>query len=168
MCNSALALLDAVQDKVLRVAGMSKIEALNAVNLAPLAVRRDIAMLGVIHRAALGIGPEQLQQYFKADIDARRAGRGKHRLQLRILENHVSDFMLPGSAPANYIEHSAHGLIRIYNMLPASIVESSPCVRSFQSALQHLVRDRANDACPNWELTLSPRAPMYCHPLAAL
>ncbi len=44
VCDSALVLLDAVQDKILRIAGMSKLEALNAAHLAPLSVRRDIAM----------------------------------------------------------------------------------------------------------------------------
>ena len=56
-CDSALDLLDAVQDKILRVAGMSKLDALNMARLAPLGVRRDIAMLGVIHRTVLGHGP---------------------------------------------------------------------------------------------------------------
>ena len=33
-------------------------------NLAPLSTRRDIAMLGVIHRAALREGPQQLLIFF--------------------------------------------------------------------------------------------------------
>eukprot|EP00969_Alexandrium_andersonii_P279798 12368234-Alexandrium_andersonii.AAC.1 len=36
--------------------------------LAPLAVRRDIALLGLVHRAALGLGPPQLQQIFRVDL----------------------------------------------------------------------------------------------------
>ena len=168
VCDSALALLDGVQDKVLFVAGMSKAEAFNEVNLAPLGVRRDIAMLGVIHRAALGCGPEHFREFFRADVVARREKRSKHALQLLPLENHVSDFMLPGSAPANYIEHSAHGLIRVYNLLSASVVERSPCVKTFQSALQQLVRSRAKDACSDLEHTLSPRIPPSRHPLRHL
>ena len=122
-CDSALDLLDAVQDKILRVAGMSKLDSLNMARLAPLGVRRDIAMLGVIHKTVLGHGPQQFLQFFRADIDARREARGGHCLQLLPLQNHESDFALPGSAPANYIEYSAHGPIRVYNMLPASVVE---------------------------------------------
>ena len=43
-------------------------------NLAPLAVRRDIAMLGLIHRAMLGRGPAQFREFFQPDIDARKKG----------------------------------------------------------------------------------------------
>ena len=168
VCDSALALLDVVQDKVLRIAGMTKIEALNCANLAPLSVRRDIAMLGVIHRAAIGRGPEQLRYFFEADEDARRENRGRHRLQLKMLQHHGSDFVLPRSEPAQYIEYSAFGLIAVYNLLPADIVEASPTVREFQRALQSVVRQRANAGCSDWEVTLSPRRPLYRHPLRGL
>ena len=56
VCDSALQTLDAVQDSLLAAAGMDELEALFVVNLAPLCVRRDIALLGVIHRAVLGQG----------------------------------------------------------------------------------------------------------------
>ena len=36
VCDSALALLDSMQDKILRAAGKSKVDALNSANLAPL------------------------------------------------------------------------------------------------------------------------------------
>ena len=167
-CDSALTLLDAVQNKVLTAAGISKVQALIDLNLAPLAVRRDIAMLGLMHRANLGRGPNQFREIFRTDTDARREGRGKHRLQIKLLPNHFSDFVLPGSRPADYIEHSAFGLIRIYNMLPAHIVETSPCVKTFQSALQTLVKNRASGNCDDWEATLSPRVPSSRHPLRGM
>ena len=44
---------------------MDEMAALLNFNLAPLATRRDIGMLGVIHRTALGKGPSQLKQHFK-------------------------------------------------------------------------------------------------------
>ena len=168
VCDTALALLDDVQDKILKVAGITKTEALNDHRLAPLSVRRDIAMLGLIHRTVIGRGPAHFRSVFKADVHARMAGAGKHRLQLQPLPDHYSDFSLPGSAPAQYIQNSAHGLVKVYNLLPASIVEASACVPSFQKALQRLVQDRANDGCSNWELTLSPRIPVYKHPLRDL
>ena len=167
-CSSALSLLDAVQERAIKAAGASKIEALNDLNLAPLSVRRDIAMLGIIHRATLGRGPDQFCQFFQADMTARKEGRGKHRLQLQQLPNHISDFMFPGSRPADYIEYSAHGLIKVYNLLPSYIVEGSQCVRSFQASLQTLVRNRANSGCTDWELTLSPRVSSWRHPLKDL
>ena len=168
VCDTALALLDDVQDRILNVAGVSKIEALNNHKLAPLSVRRDVAMLGLIHRTVLGQGPVQFRSVFKADVRARRDGVGKHRLQLLPLPDHYSDFILPGSRPAQYIQNSAHGLVRVYNLLPASIVEASACVSSFQKALQALAQDRANSGRSDWESTLSPRVPMHRHPLRDL
>ena len=147
---------------------MSKIGALNIHKLAPLAVRRDIAMLGLIHRTVLGRGPEQFRTIFRADARAGTEGTGKHRLQILPMKDDFSDFVLPGSRPAKYIEYSAHGLIKIYNLLPAEIVEASSCVPSFQSALQKLVLCRANGGRSDWELTLSPRVPIYKHPLRDL
>ena len=62
-CQSALDLLDDIQEKVLKVTGASKVEALNEMNLAPLSVRRDIAMLGIIHCAVIGRGPDQFREF---------------------------------------------------------------------------------------------------------
>ena len=57
--------LNAVLYTFLRKLGISDLEALMEFNLAPLEVRRDIAMWGLIHRTALGEGPEQLQHFFQ-------------------------------------------------------------------------------------------------------
>ena len=157
-----------MQNEIVNAAGMTKLEALNDQKLAPLAVRRDIAMLGIIHRTVLGRGPVQFRTFFKADLRARMEGSGKHSLQLLPLPNHYSDFVLPGSSPAKYMEHSAHGLIQVYNSLPAEIVEASSSVPSFQRALQQLVQFRANAGYSDWESTLSPRVPRYKHPLRSL
>ena len=71
-------------------------------------------------------------------------------------------------SPVNYIEHSAHGLIRVYNLLPVEIVEATSDVPSFQKVLQHLVQCRANEGYSDWERTLSPRVLLYKHPLRDL
>ena len=49
--------LDRIQDRFLEELGLSAAEALLKHNLAPLSTRRDIAMLGLIHRTVLGCGP---------------------------------------------------------------------------------------------------------------
>ena len=53
--------VDRLQRKFLNELSISDEEALLHFNLAPLETRRDIAMLGLIHRASLGAGPQQLQ-----------------------------------------------------------------------------------------------------------
>ena len=166
--GTSLELLDEVQAKLLTAAGVTKIEAIKEFKLAPLAVRRDIAMLGVIHRAVLGRGPAHFRRFFTADSVARREGHGKHRLQLLPPPNDPSDFVLPGSQPAKYLRNSAFGLILVYNLLPAEIVEASPCVQSFQKSLQDLVVFRAASGYNDWEITFSPRVPLHRHPLRGL
>ena len=56
--------LDRLQDSFLRKAGVTTLEGLMVFNLAPLAARRDMAMLGLIHRTVLGKGPEQFRNFF--------------------------------------------------------------------------------------------------------
>ena len=76
-CDTKLAALNAIQDTATAAAGMSTTEALLESNLAPLQTRRDMAMLGLIHRTVLGLGPSQFAQYFKV------APRCKHPDELR-------------------------------------------------------------------------------------
>ena len=45
--------------------GMNELTALNAFHLAPLGCRRDMAMLGMTHRSAMGKSPLQLQNSFR-------------------------------------------------------------------------------------------------------
>lgn len=134
-------------------------------NLAPLETRRDIALLGVIHRCVLGKGPSHFKEFFKtAGGDA--SSNKKHSFQLaEFFDSHSSDFVLPGSRPAEYICRSALGLISVYNKLPSSIVEACPSVSSFQASLQRLVKGRAAAGCADWHRTLSPRVPPHRHPL---
>jgi len=164
VCNSALQTLDAVQDSMLRAIGMNDLEALYVANLAPLCVRRDIALLGVIHRAVLGLGPSHFNKFIvRRGTDSER---WKHSMQLKeYREGHASDFALPGSRPADYIHnYSLFGLLSIYNRLPADIVEQSNSVAIFQSKLQTLVKSRAINSA-DWKETLSPRVPLHRHPL---
>ena len=65
----------------------------------------------------------------------------------------------------DYIKNSIHGLIVIYNLLPPSLVETSPTVGSFQTGLQKLAQSRILAEDPNWEHLLSPRVPLAGHPL---
>ena len=167
-CETSLGELQNVQDRVLEAVGATAVDALLNFRLAPLRVRRDIALLGLIHRTVLGDGPKQFQKFFEIDERVRREGSGKHSFQLKPLALHESDFRFPGSRPAAYIDHSAFGLITIYNKLPSWIVEKNNKVSTFQRDLQELVIQRAVAGCSNWELTLSPRMSSWNHPLNSI
>ena len=159
-CDTSLFALDNVQRHLLEAAGLTAIDALFVCNLAPLSTRRDMALLGLIHRTVLGLGPTHSKDFF-----IRTEAVGKHRFQLReYRDGHSSDYRFPNSRPAEYIWKSALGLTQIYNRLPRAIVEGSSSVATFQSALQHLIRDRALSHA-NWEQTFSPRVELSQHPL---
>ena len=164
-CSSSLELLDHVQDKLVEAAGMTAVEVLNVCNLAPLSARRDMALLGLIHRTVLGRGPRHFAEFFRADLQAREERRDRHRLQfLEYANGHWSDFEFPGSRPAAYIANSMLGLVSVYNRLPAELVERAGCVPSFQSALQGLLKDQANAGITDWAQSFSPRIPWHRHP----
>ena len=59
--------LDAVQSRFLRDVGVDDVTALIKLHLAPLSTRRDIAMLGLIHRTICGKGPSQFKEFFLHD-----------------------------------------------------------------------------------------------------
>ena len=73
-------------------------------NLAPLNTRRDIAQLGLIHRAVLRKGPPHLHPLF---------------IRVRPLSGH-SHQIYDGSVGRRqlYIRRSMFGLIAFYNRLP--------------------------------------------------
>ena len=56
--------LDRIQSKVLEGSGVDEEAALMNFNLAPLATRRDIAMLGVVHRRVIGKCPPHFKDHF--------------------------------------------------------------------------------------------------------
>ena len=162
-CSSALFHLDRVQDHMLEAVGVSKEEALLSFNLAPLAMRRDIAMLGLIHRTNLGLGPKQFQQFFQRDATVAHA---RHRLSISEYNGDVTDFVPwnPRGVP-DYITRSAIGLIHIYNLSPARVVEGAKNVKVFQAMLQGIAKDAARNSDANWEFLFSPRVASLHHPI---
>ena len=139
---------------------MSDTDALLSFNLAPLSSRRDMAMLGVIHRAVLGLGPKQLNKFFQVQVPqplpscTRRAGRrhGKQLVEFRS----VDQLCILG--------RSALGLVAVYNLLPADVVALGS-VQSFQAVLQGMLRVSASSGVDGWERLFSPRECMHRHPL---
>ena len=65
--RSVLCRLDAVQTRFLKDIGIDEQTALLRFHLAPLSARRDMALLGLIHRTVLGKGPEQFRVFFKLE-----------------------------------------------------------------------------------------------------
>ena len=138
--------LDSVLDRFLRQLSISPIDALVHFSLAPLSTRRDIAMLGVIHRALLGKGPPQLHKFFFRDFNAPMRVRYRH-------SNHTRDFCNGGNCP-DYLVRSAFGLVAIYNLLPQYVVEACT-VSAFQRHLQGIVTYLATTGFADWAACLN-------------
>jgi hypothetical protein len=137
--------LDHVQEKFLQDAGIDEAAALMHFNLAPLATRRDIAILGSIHRTVLQKGPPHFRQHFRFEGS-------------RKLEDPRC------TIGGQLIARSALGLIAVYNLLPQNLKEITQ-VESFQTGLQMLLKQRLEGGCADWKDTLSPRIPLSRHPL---
>ena len=148
----------AVQDRFPLEIGISDHSALFDFNLAPLSSRRDMAMLGVIHRATLGLGPEQLQDFFKRDwaVVTTRSRMSQRRHPRQLIGARRPRF-------SEQFRRSAFGLVAVYNLLPEEVV-SMLTVSSFQSRLQSLLRAHARSTS-DWSTLFSPRFQLYCHPL---
>ena len=125
--KTILAGIDAVQRRFLRECGLSDEEALLHFNLAPLETRRDIAMLGLIHRSVLGGGPRHFANMF---LPSPPSASQKHDKQLL---THRSPRHL------QILSRSALGLVDVYNLLPAQVV-CQKSVASMQHELQALFK----------------------------
>ena len=145
--TSLLDELDALQTRFGEDIGLTPLTALSTYHLAPLDARRDIAMLGLIHRATLDIGPPHLREFFKRSAES------------NLLEN---PYALPPYATGPWrrclpmITNSAFGLIPIYNALPSEIKRCSK-VKTFQRQLQNLLLSVAKEGHDKWNRLLSPR-----------
>ena len=140
--NTVLQPLDKLQERFVHETGVSTLEALMVFNLAPLATRRDMAMLGVVHRAALRKGPSHFWKFFQPERDAthlhwtRLAGR-RHSRHLKELRQ--GRFL-------EVFRRSALGLTAVYNLLPNDTVKEST-VKDFQGKLRLLLVERATSGC---------------------
>ena len=76
--------IDSIQERFVSDLGLSALDALVHFKLAPLRSRRDIALLGMIHRSVLGLGPEHFHQYIRPPWrwQTRHAGQQRHRFHL--------------------------------------------------------------------------------------
>ena len=91
-------------------------------NLAPLSTRRDIAMLGLLHRVTLGKGPPHLRQIFPP-------------LAGRILKDPRATIKHP------LARRSLLGLVAVYNKLGTDI-RGEKTVAGFQGKLQGALKAR--------------------------
>ena len=150
--DTTLEPLDRVLTSFLKDLGLSAAEAFLHYNLAPLALRRDLAMLGLLHKCNLGLAHPQLQALYPQVT----LPRGQHRTRLseqrhghQLLERCKGHFL-------ETTRRSVFGLVRVYNFLPEEAV-SATTVEAFQATLTALARHRCARGEEDWEHCYSPR-----------
>ena len=138
--------IDEVQDNFLRELHLSQSEAFVQFNLAPLSLRRDISMLGLLHRIVLSEAPPQFSQFIYP-ASSREFLRGwaytfsRHNRQLHDPLSYTS---------LRIMHRSIFRLIHPYNALPQEIVDLKT-VKSFQKRLHVAIKECAREGIPNWE-----------------
>ena len=157
---SSLEAVDQVQRSFLKDIGVDELSAFMSFNLAPLSLRRDIAMLGLIHRTVLGLGPQHFQRFFFAESCSDRRTKRCKRHHRQLHEYRQGQYL-------DMVGRSALGLTSVYNLLPREIVEVNE-VKIFQRLLQDLARDCASRNVPDWQHMLSTRHRLHVHPLKRL
>ena len=163
---SVLERIDKVQRRFLRNVGLDDFAALKDFRLAPLSSRRDISMLGVLHKVVLGKAPKPLAALFPvvgvvheplAVFQRLRHWRPRHTRQLHTDVNYGSN---------DVMQRSLFGLVHLYNRLPQTAVDSSSA-RAFQGKLQAALKKFADSRADNWQELFStgwrlmPRARLH-------
>ena len=145
---TALSKMDKLQTTFLKELGLSPLDALKKYGLAPLNTRRDIALLGVVHRTVLGQGPSQFAHWF-FQVPAERHVYSTRRQESRLKHGRQLHDYLDENQTA-LLRRSPLGLPRVYNGLPPATVACNT-VKRFQTALQKQVLKEALTGNEEWE-----------------
>ena len=118
-------------------------------NMAPLGMRRDIAMLGFLHKRMPGDTHGDICSLLPLFLgpEARRCTRFRSDRPSRLFQE-----TFDGTHPA-LIRHSIFG--RVYNKLPQHIVDSESC-NEFQHHFNVYAQGRCRAGAPEGRMILSP------------
>ena len=141
-----------MQKTFLKSLELTEEAALTKYKLAPLSTRRDIAMLGLVHRTVLGQGPPHFARWFFLAEPAEhkhwtRSRENSHPLQLHDYVDGKHNELL---------RRSALGVPKVYNKLPKKVVNCKS-VKAFQRELQKLVVTELKRGSTAWSTCLSAR-----------
>ena len=144
---SKLERLDTVQSSLLRHMEINEKQAFLEFNLAPLQLRRDIGMLGVLYKICHGTAHVDFDLLFpKAPTSethghGTRANRRRHDMQLVDLCN--------GTQLCQF-QRSLFGLVKVWNALPSAFVHATT-VSMFQSMLNRASKQACAAGVEGWQ-----------------
>ena len=108
-------------------------------NLAPPGMRRDIGILGFLHKRVLGQCHVAIRQLLPF-IAPQAAWHDKQ------LESHIESCI----ARPQLFCRSLFGMVAVYNRLPEEVVESTS-VKQFQQKLTSIAKAKCDNGCPSWQ-----------------
>ena len=108
-------------------------------NLAPPGMRRDIGILGFLHKHVLG----QCHVAIKQLLPFIAPHPIWHDQQL---ESHIETCI----ARPTLFCRSLFGMVAVYNRLPQEVVESTT-VKQFQTKLTQIAKAKCDNGCPSWQ-----------------
>ena len=147
--NTALAPLDRLQTTFVHNFNMNVKEAFVNMNLAPLCLRRDIAMLGFLHKCNLPHAHPDVLQLFPR---MRTTGGGIHTKQLWDIMTLDRECQFQPELR----RRSLFRLVHVYNALPQRVVDCGT-VHDFQHDLTEMARHKLRQEHEDWQTFLSPR-----------
>ena len=123
--------INKAQTKFLKFEGMNEVEALINFKLAPLALRRKFAILGLLHRCVIGDAPPQLCKLFpKVKANAR-----SHNTRFGFKPEDTLLLDRTTGVNSKLLDRSIFGMVKFYNRLPES-VKTTKLVSTFQGKIQ--------------------------------
>ena len=145
--TSHLNRLDGMQRGFLYELGLAEDQCYLEWNFAPLSLRRDIGLLGLLHKRVLGQSHPSIDVFFSWAIDT--INPDWHSKQLY---NHSYDTFFR----TELFKRSIFALVGIYNRLPQYIVDL-PTVQQFQRELTRIAKSFCEVQHPRWKCFLSHR-----------
>jgi len=142
--------LDSAQRHFLNEVGVTEAEAFKEYNFAPPKLRRDIGVLGFLHKRVLGKSHPDIQRLLPFHFDVFGSLRpGEHDKQLY---GHILDVQQQHSLHSR----SIFGMVYVYNRLPQNVVNCKT-VSTFQRHLTLEAREKCQDGNENWIHSFSCR-----------
>ena len=149
--SSLLDKLDDAQNRFLRTIDITPEHAFLEYNFAPPKLRRNKAMLGMLHKRVLGICHPSFERLLPWFTDRFPEGRGHG--HNKALYGHWCEV---NAHPALF-NRSIFCLISVYNNLPQHVVDAS-CISDFQNYLTQVARTRCQQNDEAWASSFCSRA----------
>jgi hypothetical protein len=148
--NYLLDKIDSSQRHFLEELGIEESSAFLDYNFAPPRLRRNIGMLGLLHKRVLGIAHPIFSQLLPFHFEIFGSlRRGEHNKQLY------------GHGNAIHFQQGLHSrsifqLVHVYNRLPQELVDCTS-VSDFQRGLTLIARNKCETGDPSWDSCFSCR-----------